>query len=266
MPCLYKSTLGTVFDYLGIDLETKCGQLRQRRQLKQCGQLRQLVTKILRLIQHHSTAPRAPCAPYCNRLPSLRLHEVNQLVWWCLSGCVRVWCFCMVLLHPFEATVAAAMAWDTEISYEDFICHSISAIGGFAASQESGTFWSSEANSPVQNSTNIQNLCNRDFNVLCWFYDTKPLSRLYNLYDFFLNFLIFVIFCSPSGSFRNAVIIPKGLHAVRKIPCKLGAMCFVGLFTVSIQVVRTYPFYKQLVEVIASIPYPWRLVIICNDM
>lgn len=83
---------------------------------------------------------------------------------------------------------------------------------------------------------------------------------------FFFNFLIFVIFCSPSGSFRNAVIIPKGLHAVRKIPCKLGAMCFVGLFTVSIQVVRTYPFYKQLVEVIASIPYPWRLVIICNDM
>ena len=217
MPCLYKSTLGTVFDYLGIDLETKCGQLRQRRQLKQCGQLRQLVTKILRLIQHHSTAPRAPCAPYCNRLPSLRLHEVNQLVWWCLSGCGPGYdAFCMVLLHPFEATVAAAMAWDTEISYEDFICHSIFCnrwVCGFSG--EWYFFGHPRPNSPVQNSTNIQNLCNRDFNVLCWFYDTKPLSRLYNLYDFF--FLIFLIFVIFLFTFR---IFQERCHHPQRPPCR----------------------------------------------
>ena len=251
MPCLYKSTLGTVFDYLGIDLETKCGQLRQRRQLKQCGQLRQLVTKILRLIQHHSTAPRAPCAPYCYRLsvaPTPRSQSARLMM------SVRM-CQGMMLLHGVAAPIWSNCSsnglryWD---SYDFDFCNRW--VCGFSE-------WYFLVIRGQLASTNIQNLCNhRDFNVfLCWFYDTKPLSFL-KMFFIFLKFLFLFTF----RIFQERCH-PQTPPCRQEDPLQTWRDVFLSASLVSIQVVRTCPFYKQLVEVIASIPYPWRLAIICND-
>ena len=70
---------------------------------------------------------------------------------------------------------------------------SISAIGGFAASQ-SGTFWSSEANSPVQ----IYKIYVTTEILMCFYVDfmTQSHSVFFKCFLFFFNFY----FCSPSGS------------------------------------------------------------------
>jgi hypothetical protein len=106
---------------------------------------------------------------------------------------------------------------------------SISAIGGFAASQ-SGTFWSSEANSPVQ----IYKIYVTTEILMCFYVDfmTQSHSVFFNVFYFFLIF-IFVHLQDLSGTLSSPkASMPSGRSPANLARCVLSAslQCLYRLF------------------------------------